>query len=91
MEVGVRVEAENIVTGRRVHTSSAYVVMVALDAAGAVRPVPPIVPETDEQRRRQREARIRRASRLEHLRTIESSRASVRPDAGPAAGDGDPG
>jgi acyl-CoA hydrolase len=92
MEVGVRVEAENIVTGRRVHTSSAYVVMVALDAHGSARPVPPIVPETDEQRRRQREARIRRASRLEHLRTIESSRAAaVRPESESAAGDGEAG
>jgi acyl-CoA hydrolase len=92
MEVGVRVEAENIVTGRRVHTSSAYVVMVAIDADGAARPVPAIVPETDEQRRRQREARIRRASRLEHRRTIESSRAaSIRPEARPAAADGEAG
>jgi acyl-CoA hydrolase len=88
MEVGVRVEAENIVTGRRVHTSSAYVVMVALDAAGSARPVPQIVPETDEQRRRQREARIRRASRLEHVRTIESSRAAgVRRDSRAARGE----
>jgi acyl-CoA hydrolase len=74
MEVGVRVEAENIVTGRRVHTSSAYVVMVAIDADGTPRPVPPIVAQGDAQRRRQREARIRRDLRLHQERTIESAR-----------------
>jgi uncharacterized protein (TIGR00369 family) len=74
MEVGVRVEAENIVTGRRVHTSSAYLVVVAVDADGSPRPVPPIVAENETQHRRRREARIRRESRLRHARTIESER-----------------
>jgi len=82
MEVGVRVEAENIVTGRRVHTASAYVVMVAIDADGEPRPVPPLVVESDLQRRRQNEAAIRRDSRRHQERSIETSRA---------ARDGDPG
>ncbi len=43
LEVGVRVEAENMRTGRRVHTSSAYAVYVALDRDGMPRPVPPPV------------------------------------------------
>src|SRR5437879_8224395 len=34
MEVGVRVDAENYFTGRTVHTSSAYLVFVALDQEG---------------------------------------------------------
>src|SRR5947207_14328328 len=57
MEVGVRVEAENVVTGRCVHTSSAYLVFVALDADGKPRPVPPVEPRTDVERQRQREAK----------------------------------
>jgi acyl-CoA hydrolase len=75
MEVGVRVEAEDIVSGRRAHTSSAYLVFVALDQEGKPRPVPDIVPETDVQHRRRREARLRRESRLAHREAIESFRA----------------
>src|SRR5580765_2733754 len=49
LEVGVRVEAENYRTGRSVHTSSAYLVYVALDGDGRPRPVAPAIAETDEQ------------------------------------------
>ncbi len=76
MEVGVRVEAENVRTGRRVHTSSAYVVYVALDRDGKPRPVPPVVPETDEERQRQREAKLRRAARLARKEAILKARAA---------------
>ena len=52
MEVGVRVETENIFTGERAHTSSAYLVFVALDeATGKPRPVPRLIAETPEQQR----------------------------------------
>jgi acyl-CoA hydrolase len=63
MEVGVRVEAENMLTGERNHTSSAYVVMVALDDAGRPVPVSPVIAETPEQRRRMAAAKIRRSQR----------------------------
>ncbi len=76
MEVGVRVEADNVVTGRHVHTSSAYLVYVALDRNGKPRPVPPIVPETDEERQRQLEAKLRREARLARKRAILDARAS---------------
>ena len=36
MEVGVRVETENLLTGKVTHTSSAYVVLVALNAIDMV-------------------------------------------------------
>jgi acyl-CoA hydrolase len=75
MEVGVRVEAENVRTGRVVHTSSAYLVYVALDTEGRPRPVPPIVAETDEQRRRQVEAGLRRQARLARKEAILKARA----------------
>lgn len=64
MEVGVRVEAENTVTGARRHVSSAYLVFVALDEEGKPRPVPRLEPETDEERRRLEEAKIRRTHRI---------------------------
>jgi acyl-CoA hydrolase len=63
MEVGVRVEAEDLLTGERYHTSSAYVVMVALDHVGNPMHVPPIIAETPEQRRRMAAAKVRRAQR----------------------------
>jgi acyl-CoA hydrolase len=76
MEVGVRVEAENVTSGRRVHTSSAYLVFVALDEHGNPRPVPPVVGETEGERRRQREAKLRRAARLARKRAIDEARAA---------------
>ena len=74
MEVGVRVEAEDLVTGTRTHTSSAYLVFVALDEHLRPRPVPPLVPETDTDRRRQAEAKIRRESRLARAEAIRRQR-----------------
>ncbi|MGH2662222.1 MAG: acyl-CoA thioesterase [Actinomycetota bacterium] len=74
MEVGVRVESENVTSGRRVHTSSAYLVFVALDEHGTPRPVPPVVAETEEERRRQREAKLRREARLTRKQAIEEAR-----------------
>jgi acyl-CoA hydrolase len=76
MEVGVRVEAETVATGRHVHTSSAYLVFVAVDERGQPRRVPPLVAEGEEQRRRQHEAGLRREARLARKRAIEGARAA---------------
>jgi uncharacterized protein (TIGR00369 family) len=64
MEVGVRVEAENVLTGEVTHTASGYLVFVALDDQGRPTQVPAVVAETDDDRRRQHAARERRARRL---------------------------
>jgi acyl-CoA hydrolase len=64
MEVGVRVDAENPLTGEQRHTSSAYLTMVAIDEHGRPSPVPPLVAETAIEQRREREAQLRRANRL---------------------------
>jgi uncharacterized protein (TIGR00369 family) len=74
MEVGVRVEAEEVLSGRRTHTSSAYLVFVALDEHGQPRPVPPLATETQAERRRQAEAKIRRESRLTRAEAIRRRR-----------------
>jgi uncharacterized protein (TIGR00369 family) len=64
MEVGVRVEAENVLSGKLVHVSSAYLVFVAIDEHGRPVPVPPIVAESKDELRRQQAARRRRELRL---------------------------
>jgi acyl-CoA hydrolase len=76
MEVGVRVEAETYATGRHVHTSSAYLVYVAIDDQGKPRPVAPLLAENEEQRQRQHEAQLRREARLARKQAIEEARAA---------------
>jgi acyl-CoA hydrolase len=74
LEIGVRVEAEDLLTGRTWHVGSAYLVFVALDATGCPTPVPPVLPETPEDHHRQAEARARRERR-------RRAPAAPRPDA----------
>jgi uncharacterized protein (TIGR00369 family) len=74
LECGVRVEAENPVSGRKVHASSAYLVYVAIDHEGRPRPVPPLVAETEIERRRQHEAKLRREARLSHKEAVRAAR-----------------
>jgi len=59
MEIGVRVEAEDLRTGRRTHTNSCYITMVAIDADGKPTEVPRLILETDEDRRRHEKATAR--------------------------------
>jgi uncharacterized protein (TIGR00369 family) len=64
MELGVRVEAENLLTGHIRHTASAYLTFVALDSNGRPLHLPPLVVETNEEKRRNKEAKDRRMIRL---------------------------
>ena len=66
MEIGVKVTTENLLTGQRLHTCSAYLTFVALDQHGKPTPVAAVIPETDEEKRRYREAGERREYRLAH-------------------------
>jgi acyl-CoA hydrolase len=65
MEIGVRVEAEDIRSGERRHTNSCYFTMVAVDAAGKPTAVPPLVIDTPVKARRQKAAGDRRTLRHE--------------------------
>jgi len=65
MEVGVRVEAEDLLTGRRRHTNSCYLTFVAVDRNGRPIEVPGLVPETPDEKRRWAAAKERRRRRLE--------------------------
>ena len=64
MELGVRVEAENLITGKRRHTASAYLTFVALDSNGRPFALSPLVVETDDEKRQNQEASNRRKARL---------------------------
>jgi uncharacterized protein (TIGR00369 family) len=64
MDVGVRVEAENTLTGTVVHVASAYLVFVAIGDDGRPATIPPVIAESDEDRRRMAAAKERRAIRL---------------------------
>ena len=64
MEVGVIVTTENLLTGERRHTCSAYLTFVALDENRKPTNVIPVIPETEEEKRRYSEAGERREYRL---------------------------
>ncbi len=64
MEVGVYVLTENLLTGERLHTCSAYLTFVALNKERQATVIPPVIPETEEEKRRYREAGERREYRL---------------------------
>jgi len=66
MEIGVKVFSEDLLTGEKKHTTSAYVTFVAVDENRRPRPVPPVICKTEEDRRRFREALVRREYRLAH-------------------------
>ena len=74
MEVGVRVESENVRSGEVTHTSTAYVTMVALDDEGRPTEVAPVAPESEDEKRRQREAQLRRDNRLRERDEIKRGR-----------------
>jgi acyl-CoA hydrolase len=65
MEVGVEVYSENVLTGERKHTTSAYVTFVAIDEkTHRPKPVRPLILESPEEKRRYEEAAERRKTRL---------------------------
>jgi acyl-CoA hydrolase len=76
MEVGVRVDAENPLTGDSRQTNTAYLTMVALDDEGQPAPVPGLIAETPEERRRMQEAELRRSNRLAEREQILSQRSA---------------
>ena len=73
LEVGVRVEAENLRTGEIRHIATAYIVYVALDDEGRPTPVPPLIVETEAEKKRQAAARVRREFRSRREAALRAS------------------
>ncbi len=71
MEVGVRVDAENPLSGDIYHTATAYLTFVALGADGKPVPAPQVLPQTEEEKRRFEGGRTRRAHRIERYKEIK--------------------
>ena len=71
MEVGVRVEAENLLTEEVRHTASAFLTFVALDEKGQPAEIAPLIPEVDEDKRRIEKAAARREQRLAEKKASE--------------------
>ena len=63
LEIGVRVEVENIETGLVKKTGSAYLTFVGVDGHGNTIGVPPIIPETEDEKRRYKAAEKRKTVR----------------------------
>ncbi len=69
MEIRVDVESENLLSGERRHTSTAYVTFVALDpVTRRPTPVPPLALESEDERAEHGRALERRRLRLERRR-----------------------
>ena len=64
MEVGCRVETDDIRTGERRYVTKAYLTFVAVDDRGKPRPITAVELVTDDDRRRHADAEFRRAERL---------------------------
>ena len=77
MEIRVDVECEDLGTGKRNRTSTAYLTFVSIDNQGRPRSVPPLIPETAEERREARAAEARRALRLKRRTADEPPRETT--------------
>jgi len=71
MEIGVRIEAEDLISGKVTHAGSCFLTYVALDARGRPTPIDPVIPASSDEKRRFREAATRRKIR-------EVERAEIR-------------
>ena len=73
MEIRVDVQSEDLLSGQRRQTSTAYLTFVAVDGNGRPKPVPPLLLETQEEEREARAARERQEQRLKARATVSGT------------------
>ena len=72
MEIGIKIMAEDLRTGKKKHTNSCYFTMVLLDDKGKPKEVPRLIPETPEEKRRYDQGRKRRELTLKFLKDLKT-------------------
>jgi acyl-CoA hydrolase len=75
MEIGVRMEAEDLITGQVTHAGSCFLTYVALDEKGRPTTVEPVLPVSSDEKRRYNEAATRR--RLREVERAEISKLGL--------------
>lgn len=88
MEIGVRVEAENLIDGTRRHTTTCYLTFVAINEDGRPVPVPRLELMTDDERQRFREGERRREVRQALAREFSVGSEAQRDEGEHGAGEG---
>jgi len=68
MEIGVRIDAENVKTGKKRHTASAYLTFVSLGDNGKPQKISDIILKTEDEKRRYKEGKERHSQRIERLK-----------------------
>lgn len=74
MEVGVRVDCEDPVSGVITHNATAYLTFVALNEKGKPVAIPEVIPESPEEKRRFDQAKLRRESRMKLAEEIKKTK-----------------
>ena len=77
MEIGIRVEAENIRTGTVRHTNSCYFTMVAVDDERRAAEVPALTLDSPTEIRRNRAAELRRRLRREIAAELDRAAGGI--------------
>ena len=75
MEIGVRVEREDVATGVNEHAATAYLTFVAMDKHMKPTTVPNLRTTNEAEVRRMKEALLRRESRLQHRQMLLAQRS----------------
>lgn len=73
MEIYVKVQAENLLTGEKRLTSRAYLTFVALDENNKPVEVPPVIPETEEEKWNYKTAQERHEARKRRRKTMKEN------------------
>jgi len=74
MEIGVRIDAENPLTGIVNHTATAYLTFVAIDDNNKPVKIPAILPETDKEKYRFQEGEKRHSQRIKRLKELKNKK-----------------